>query len=445
MSATGKRKRNVAEDSDTDEATRPKISRQTRINRNLLEKIEQTLEADSEADITSIIPPSYKSKIADGSRQPSKVEFYNRSVVDGMQKLLEKSPEIDLQAYFPKTYRDHYERKIGNLEPSFVKRQVPPPSPPKPCEDIVSRLLPLDTAKADIVLPLSKTVLHLISQYQSSIADTTDYSRSLIASFRELLQASETVFEGPGCAVLKCSPDLVAKVLFGRANSTECSSLSYLSQHSPDLPVPRLHGLVELGRGSVLFMSYVPGTTLEAAWPLLGPQQKSAVQTQLDKFFTRLRELEQPDGAAFGGIGGEGVVDLHREGYRNKDPIYDNNGFEDFKFSISHFASETYIKFLKTFLPMSEPVVVFTHGDLRPANIMVKMDKNHDCTLTGIIDWEYSGFYPDYHESTKCTNLLFPGHDSDWYEYLPHCVSPFRFPQWWLVDRLLDINIKLAL
>ena len=40
--------------------------------------------------------------------------------------------------------------------------------------------------------------------------------------------------------------------------------------------------------------------------------------------------------------------------------------------------------------------IVFSHGDLRPANIIVK-----DGHITGIIDWELGGWYPEYWEFVK--------------------------------------------
>ncbi|RKP35941.1 kinase-like domain-containing protein, partial [Dimargaris cristalligena] len=36
-----------------------------------------------------------------------------------------------------------------------------------------------------------------------------------------------------------------------------------------------------------------------------------------------------------------------------------------------------------------------THGELLPSNIMVDPDT---CQITGILDWEFSGFYPEYWE-----------------------------------------------
>lgn len=54
--------------------------------------------------------------------------------------------------------------------------------------------------------------------------------------------------------------------------------------------------------------------------------------------------------------------------------------------------------------------------------------------MTGIIDWEYAGFYPEYYESTKVTNCLATNEDSDWYLFIPECVSPLRNAQKWLLD-----------
>ena len=40
--------------------------------------------------------------------------------------------------------------------------------------------------------------------------------------------------------------------------------------------------------------------------------------------------------------------------------------------------------------------IVFTHGDLDPRNILV--EEGH---VTGIVDWEQSGWYPGYWEYVK--------------------------------------------
>lgn len=88
--------------------------------------------------------------------------------------------------------------------------------------------------------------------------------------------------------------------------------------------------------------------------------------------------------------------------------------------------------------------LVFTHGDVRIDNIMVKKNpdiKGH-CFVTGIIDWEDSGFYPAYYECTALTRTLSLVDEDDWYLYLPGSISPSSFPVRWLIDRLWGIHVR---
>ena len=262
---------------------------------------------------------------------------------------------------------------------------------------------------------------------------------------KQTFRDSEKLWECPiRGAVLKCSDEIVAKVIKGLNDSTEYTSMQYLVEHAPDIPSPRPHGLIDFAPFKVIFMSYIPSVTLTKTWPTLTYEQKVSVQHQLDDIFGRLRKLKQPDGSILGGVGGEGVKDLHRELYRSDKVLETGTEFEDFKFSIPHDGSESYIRFLRGLLPPSVQESVFTHGDFRTDNIMVKMDENIDCVVTGIIDWEDSGFYPDYHESTKVTNALNTRENNDWYQYLPPSIAPSTFAVRWLVDRLWDRHIKYS-
>ena len=42
--------------------------------------------------------------------------------------------------------------------------------------------------------------------------------------------------------------------------------------------------------------------------------------------------------------------------------------------------------------------VIFSHGDLNPANILVREVGEGRYEIAGIIDWECSGYYPDFWE-----------------------------------------------
>lgn len=62
--------------------------------------------------------------------------------------------------------------------------------------------------------------------------------------------------------------------------------------------------------------------------------------------------------------------------------------------------------------------IVFTHGDLRPDNIIVK-----DGRITGIIDWEMSGWYPDYWEFAKA--FYVEHFANDWASHLLSILTPY--------------------
>lgn len=65
---------------------------------------------------------------------------------------------------------------------------------------------------------------------------------------------------------------------------------------------------------------------------------------------------------------------------------------------------------LPSMLPTSNQSV-FTHGDIAPRNIMV----DESLQITGIIDWEAAGWYPDYWEYI---NIWKPSLDTDWQEWM---------------------------
>lgn len=59
---------------------------------------------------------------------------------------------------------------------------------------------------------------------------------------------------------------------------------------------------------------------------------------------------------------------------------------------------------------LSHPIV-FSHGDLKHHNIMVK-----DGRITGFLDWESAGWYPDYWDYT--TALRFTMEEFWWYDFM---------------------------
>ena len=84
---------------------------------------------------------------------------------------------------------------------------------------------------------------------------------------------------------------------------------------------------------------------------------------------------------------------------------------------------------------------MFTHGDLSTSNIIVYVTDDGFYNVSGIIDWEMSGFYPEDFECTKVTNNLATYEMSGWYLFLPACVSPEKYPGRWLADFAWDKQV----
>lgn len=277
------------------------------------------------------------------------------------------------------------------------------------------------------------------------ISDISPLVRSHLRGYTEdgiieLLAQATIISSNTCCAmVLQIDEELVVKITSEKDLAlTESQSLAFLQEKLPTFQVPKPHGLVVLGSFSLLFTSLVPGIPLDRAWGLFDSTQKAACRDQLDQMLSQLRSLKLPADAPFGGVEGGACRDIRRDRRDSTSPIYSTRDFEDFIFSGSTSASTTYIKVLRDLLPEKETSAVFTHGDVRPANIMVDKAEDTWC-ITGIIDWETSGFYPDWWECVKMTNNLKPSEPSDWYNYLPRSVGPQAFPVHWLADRVWDL------
>ncbi|KAL4788784.1 hypothetical protein BDV19DRAFT_383632 [Aspergillus venezuelensis] len=125
----------------------------------------------------------------------------------------------------------------------------------------------------------------------------------------------------------------------------------------------------------------------------------------LEKTQKASRFLPFTPGTPLGGIGGEGFKNVKRH------LCYSGN---------------TFLLLMKELHPPASSCrIVLAHGDLRPANITVEMVEDHSYIVTRLIEWEYSGFYPECCEAAKITN----------------CLSPHEEDDWWLLDHVRETRV----
>lgn len=395
----------------------------------------------------SVFSASYRHEHRNAQyRQLSYAAKINLRTLDELYDTLQREPEVNLLSIFAKNYTRRITMGTGpKLVPCAEKESSEEKRPP----EFRTRLDLAETAT--VMFPLSEKVTALLARYSGELFDdkSSDAEKTLLASLKQLLWDSPKLWESPiRGVVVKCNEDIVAKVITGNKDSTEYTSMQYLADQAPDIPAPRPHGLIAFGPFRVIFMSYIPGMTLTQAWPNLTHDEKLSIQRQLDDIFCRLRTLRQNDGNTLGGVCGEGVKELRVDECALIKGITTTTQFNNLQFCARHHGSDTYEKFLRSFLEPDNPIFmpgsVFTHGDIRTDNIMVKHDPdiNGRYVVSGIIDWEDSGFYPAYYECTVLTRTLSLVDEDDWYLYLPESISPSKFPVRWLVDRLWGIHLR---
>ncbi|KAI1497224.1 hypothetical protein F5X99DRAFT_423701 [Biscogniauxia marginata] len=339
---------------------------------------------------------------------------YNTKMVERIVETLKKDPEADLVAIIGKDYVEKRERLVAYTQTARLGSTTKKPTVPNPCRGDTRLLLDPDAA-ATILSPFSDDMQLLLSG-----VDADNFMQSVV----QLLSRAEVLFQSNwGCStmVLRVSDDIVTKISRRADGTDEYTALQYLEAHIPSFPAPRPHGMIELKHLYLMFMTYIPD-----------------ISSQLDALFSELRSLPFPEDNPLGGVQGEPCKDA-RQGLRVASTLITSvKEFEDFVFSGSRSATPVYLEFLRGLCPPSPNKSVFTHGDVRPANIVVNSDESGKWQVTGIIDWERSGFYPEYWESIKMTNCLYAGEGWDWYKYLPECLHPKNHAQRWLLDKVWD-------
>ncbi|EGD84522.1 hypothetical protein H112_08229 [Trichophyton rubrum D6] len=403
------------------------------MNQDLMQAFTEAIQKNPAADLLSVIGRAYvRAHRVVQYRELSDAGQLNLQTAYDLYDAVIANPDINLRDRFP----SDYDRKYRWAKPKSVVAE--PPKPVKPRDWFKERLDNIHSAR--IVYPLSDRASALLQNYSKS----RDYSdeEALANSLKKLVLNSERLFDNIiRGAVVKADDDIAIKVFPDSRDLTEYHNLQYLASHASDLPVPRVHGLIMLGHYRVMFMSYIQGITIDKVWSGLSHEGKVSLKEQLGNIFSRLRCLRQDDGQELGGLGGEGVKDYRIMEVFAYKGITTAKAFNDLQFSAKHRASPCYAKLLHSFLEMPNKSLrgaVFTHGDLKKSNIMVKQTSEdpNQYTITGIIDWEDSGFYPEYYESTTISNGQSIVNDDDWYLYMPDCLSPLQFPLYWLVDRL---------
>ena len=220
-----------------------------------------------------------------------------------------------------------------------------------------------------------------------------------------------------GAIIEEIDPGVVRKAGH-RVRRNEEAAVRLVREHT-NVPVPQIYMAsyrIKNGQevGSLL-MDLVEGVPLNTVWDGFDEDSKRRICTDIWNIAAQLRQIPRPTAL-------EHLFQCGADGSPSIDvPLRDPDGSpfpietdEELRARIYerylHFNGGSYPENLRDRLPRSS-TSTFTHGDLCPRNIMVDSSGR----ITGVLDWENAGWYPDYWEYA---NILKPSVDDDWMEWM---------------------------
>ncbi|CRK20821.1 hypothetical protein HYQ46_007801 [Verticillium longisporum] len=189
-----------------------------------------------------------------------------------------------------------------------------------------------------------------------------------------------------------------------RTHLTEGATLKYLEENT-SIPVPKVFCSFLHKNRAYIVMERIQGDELPTALNVLSPEALEGLFLQLRKFIQELRALKPPTTGVESCVGGSLFDSRIPRGNPRFGPFTTIQNFhfwlrDDLKpEDLQDQKRDQDWHDLQKMMDRQDgpcPPPVFTHGDLNPFNILVREGK-----VVGIIDWEFSGWYPHYWEYTS--------------------------------------------
>lgn len=180
---------------------------------------------------------------------------------------------------------------------------------------------------------------------------------------------------------------------FCTEESPEPAALQLLEECAPGVPAPLYidTATIRFNSRPCLFMTGLPGRRLDEVIHRMSYKERNKLADDLSSALNAYKTI--PNRSAF--------CIASASGGRIQDPRTSSSGCgpyhteADFNRQISRGCYEALVKAIPDALSKTHQIN-FTHADLFPSNILVDGGR-----LSGIVDWQFAGFYPDYWEYTK--------------------------------------------
>ncbi|KAJ5091631.1 hypothetical protein NUU61_006501 [Penicillium alfredii] len=311
-----------------------------------------------------------------------------------LQAAIDEDPEIDLKPRRPKLADD---------------------------EDDIRESLDA-TTPAQVISPLSESVSKLLDKV--AISMELQCRNELSARLCELLRTSETMWKGPfprSRMIFRCSNNIIVKAIAKMNDHTEYTTLQCL-EHHPSIPAPKPLGLVVMNRV----------TLAKFGIPWIRPKNPR-LATNPNTILEELRSLPYSEGTPFGGQDAD--HDSRRFLKTSWAQVHTLGGGGGGVYFWTCFVSYPHQRWIQ------QPGLCSRTATSDRTILLWRLPITIIMWLRASWIGSTVGFYPQYYESSRCTNCLTPYGKDDWYLHLPDCVSPRHYAQWWLLDRVRELRV----
>ncbi|OTA98636.1 hypothetical protein M426DRAFT_17234 [Hypoxylon sp. CI-4A] len=314
---------------------------------------------------------------------PSMVEYEFQHVPIGLEE------PIEVDGIYP-LLGDHSRSGISKIDPRFFSleslHQSPNPSGDLPARHSSRKTWALSSLCAGAVLALWRLVP----------------TKVRIIFYKGLQNLGRRLYGHSHTGVQRVPFGLYLKYSEVNESRNEFNALGMVRRHT-SIPVPKAIDIareqedkndLSFFHDAYLVTTRIPGFPLSDCQQILSDRDLERIATQLKDYVAQLREIPRlvETDMAICNTFGEECRDHRIQGATPIGPFPDEAAFsQQLRFS-------------------DDPArrghkIVFTHADLNPRNILVdrtvQPDGRISWNVTGIIDWEGAGFYPEYWDYTK--------------------------------------------
>jgi len=202
---------------------------------------------------------------------------------------------------------------------------------------------------------------------------------------------------GKFCPVFKIDATTIVKT-GDSVRLTEAETMRFVREHTT-VPVPKVYNAYkdeETGHVRIV-MEFIEGDRLEDMWDKFDISEKKAITEQLHDYFFQLRKIKGPFVGCIDGTACEDQLftdELGGYGPYGNEWEFNQGIVTALKRSQQGPWVDMVCGMILSSLKNHE--IVLTHGDFAPRNILVQGAK-----VVAILDWELSGYYPEYWEYVK--------------------------------------------